>query len=63
MGIFNMFIVLPEIMSSLVLGWFMRNVFDNNYMDAIILGGVFMFIAAVVVQTLRKYDRIPIEEK
>ncbi len=63
MGIFNMFIVIPEIISSLVLGWFMKNVFNNNYMDAIILGGVFMFIAAIIVQTLRKYENMPVEEK
>jgi maltose/moltooligosaccharide transporter len=63
MGIFNMFIVIPEILSALVLGWFMKNVFNNNYMDAIIMGGIFMFIAAAVVQTLRKYEREAIQEK
>jgi maltose/moltooligosaccharide transporter len=56
MGIFNMFIVLPEIISSLVLGWFMRNVFHNNHMYAIVLGGFFMLIAAIIVQTLHKYE-------
>jgi maltose/moltooligosaccharide transporter len=56
MGIFNMFIVIPEIISSLVLGWFMKNVFHNNHMYAIVLGGFFLLIAAIIVQTLHGYE-------
>lgn len=62
MGIFNMFIVIPEIISALVLGWFMRNVFNNNHMSAIIMGGAFMLIAAMIVQTLHKYEVKPVKE-
>jgi maltose/moltooligosaccharide transporter len=62
MGIFNMFIVIPEIISALVLGWFMRNVFNNNHMSAIIMGGAFMLIAALIVQTLHKYEVKPVKE-
>ena len=62
MGIFNMFIVLPEIISSLLLGWFMRNVFHNNQMGAIIMGGFFMIIAAIMVQSLHKYELKPVKE-
>lgn len=56
MGIFNMFIVLPEIISSLFLGWVMQHVFNNNHMLAIALGGGFMLIAAILVQSLRQFE-------
>ncbi len=46
MGIFNFFIVLPEIAASLGFGWVMSHLLDNNRMAAVIAGGVFMLIAA-----------------
>jgi maltose/moltooligosaccharide transporter len=51
-----MFIVLPEILASQGLGWLMKNVLNNNHMLAISLGGGFMLIAALLVQSLRQYD-------
>nr|WP_026072874.1 MFS transporter [Nodosilinea nodulosa] len=51
MGIFNMFIVLPEIIVSLGLGWVMANLLDNNRLLAVVLGGVCFLIA--VPLTLR----------
>ncbi len=50
MGIFNFFIVLPEIMASLFFGWVMLHVLHNNRLAAVIAGGVFMAIAAVLMQ-------------
>jgi len=46
MGIFNMFIVLPEIIVSLGLGWIMSNLLGNNRLLAVVLGG-FCFLIAV----------------
>lgn len=51
MGIFNMFIVLPEIVISLGLGWIMAHLLDNNRLLAVVLGGVCLLIA--VPLTLR----------
>jgi maltose/moltooligosaccharide transporter len=51
MGIFNIFIVLPEIIISLGLGWIMANLIDNNRLLAVVLGGVCFLIA--VPLTLR----------
>lgn len=56
MGLFNMFIVLPEIISSLGLGWIMQNVFHNNHMLAIALGGACMLFAAILLQSLRRFE-------
>lgn len=54
MGIFNFFIVLPEVIASLGLGWVMENLLNDNRLIAVVLGGVFMAIAAGL--TLRVQD-------
>lgn len=48
MGIFNFFIVLPEIMASLGFKWLMNNVLHNDMLLAVQLGGVLMIIAALI---------------
>lgn len=48
MGIFNFFIVLPEILASLGFGWLMRNVLNNDRMLAVQIGGVLMIISAII---------------
>jgi maltose/moltooligosaccharide transporter len=49
MGIFNFFIVIPEIVAALGFGWVMTHLLDNNRLAAVIAGGAFMFIAALLV--------------
>jgi maltose/moltooligosaccharide transporter len=49
MGLFNFFIVIPEILASLGFGWVMNNVLDNNRMAAVVAGGAFMALAALLV--------------
>ncbi len=48
MGVFNFFIVLPEIIASLGFGWVMKNVLNNDRLAAVQIGGVLMIIAAVI---------------
>ncbi|HRG23836.1 MAG TPA: MFS transporter [Chitinophagaceae bacterium] len=48
MGIFNFFIVLPEIIASLGFGWLMKNVLHNDRMSALTIGGCLMIIAAAI---------------
>jgi maltose/moltooligosaccharide transporter len=50
MGIFNFFIVLPEIAASLGFGWVMLNLLDNDRMAAVVAGGVFLALAAALVR-------------
>ena len=47
MGIFNIFTVIPQIVSALSLGWIITHVFNNNQLDVLVLGGVSMLVAAV----------------
>jgi maltose/moltooligosaccharide transporter len=48
MGIFNFFIVLPEIIASLGFGWLMKNVLNNDRVLAVQVGGFLMVIAALI---------------
>jgi maltose/moltooligosaccharide transporter len=63
MGIFNFFIVLPEIIASLGFGWLMRNVLHNDRMMALKIGGVMMILAASLCFLLiREPKRVDEEE-
>ena len=55
MGLFNIFIVLPEIIAALGFGWVMSEVLGNNKLYAVMLGGGFLLVAAVL--TLRVKER------
>jgi maltose/moltooligosaccharide transporter len=59
MGIFNFFIVLPEIIASLFFGWVMSHLLDNNRMAAVQIGGVLMILAAVLCYFFIKEKRNP----
>jgi maltose/moltooligosaccharide transporter len=54
MGIFNFFIVIPEILSSLVFGWIMANLLGNDRMKALIVGGICFLLAAILTQRIRE---------
>ena len=49
MGIFNFFIVIPQIVAAGILGFLIKSIFSSQSIYALILGGVSMFIAAALV--------------
>jgi len=49
MGIFNFFIVIPQILAASVLGALVKNVFNEEPIYALVLGGVTWFIAAAMM--------------
>lgn len=57
MGIFNFFIVLPEIIASLFFGSLMRNVLNNDRLLAVQIGGALMIIAALICYFFIKEKR------
>ena len=59
MGIFNFFIVIPEILASLGLGWVMAHVLNNNRLAAVIAGGIFLVLAAILTQRVQDVVRPP----
>ena len=46
MGIFNLFIVIPQLIAASILGVLLSSLFDNEPIFALIIGGVSFFIAA-----------------
>jgi maltose/moltooligosaccharide transporter len=49
MGIFNFFIVIPQLLAASILGFFVKNLFGGEAIYALVLGGFSMIIAAVSV--------------
>ena len=56
MGVFNFFIVIPQIVAATILGLLVKNLFDGAPIYALIIGGVSMILAGLL--TLRVDDRI-----
>ena len=54
MGVFNFFIVLPQILASLGLGLLMKAVLGGNPMNAVLLGGCSMALAGLCVGFVSK---------
>ncbi|MCS6884904.1 MAG: MFS transporter [Acidobacteriota bacterium] len=53
MGIFNFFIVLPEITAALTFEHLVRDIFGNDPIYVVLLGGVFLLVAAVMVKFVK----------
>jgi maltose/moltooligosaccharide transporter len=49
MGVFNFSIVLPEIIASLGFGWVMNHWLHNNRLAAVVSGGAFLILAALLM--------------
>jgi len=66
MGIFNFFIVIPEIIASIFFGRIIRAIFGENSTIAplymVIAGGVFMLIAAALVTIVRDVADVDVHE-
>ena len=53
MGIFNFFVVVPEIVSALVFGWIVLHLFHNDRMIAVATGGVCLLIAVALLTRVK----------
>ncbi|MBN1819873.1 MAG: MFS transporter [Prolixibacteraceae bacterium] len=49
MGIFNFFIVIPQILAATILGFMVKDIFGGEAILALVFGGVSMIVAAVLV--------------
>ena len=48
MGVFNFFIVIPQIIAAAILGFFVNHVFNNQSIYALVVGGISMIIAGLM---------------
>ena len=55
MGIFNFFIVIPQLVAASLLGFLLRSLFDNAPIQALLIGGISFIVSGVCV--LRVQDR------
>lgn len=66
MGIFNFFIVIPEIIASIFFGRIIRAIFGENSIAAplymVIAGGVFLLIAAALVTIVHDVSEVDVHE-
>lgn len=49
MGIFNFFIVIPQIVAASILGFMVKSLFENHSIYALLVGGASLVLAAVLV--------------
>jgi maltose/moltooligosaccharide transporter len=56
MGIFNFFIVIPQIAAAGILGLLMKHFLGNDPMNAILLGGLSLWVAALATLAVRDVD-------
>lgn len=63
MGIFNFFIVIPEIIASLTFQPLVKYVFGNNPLYVVMLGGACLLVAALLVTIVRDVADKPVPER
>ncbi len=56
MGIFNFFIVIPQILAASVLGFLVKSLFSNQPIYALVLGGFSMVLAGILVVFVKDRD-------
>jgi maltose/moltooligosaccharide transporter len=56
MGMFNLFIVIPQIAASSLLGFILKNFLHNEPVNALVLGGASMGLAAFLTLTVVSYQ-------
>ena len=57
MGVFNFFIVIPQIVAASILGFFTMKVFEANTLNTIVLGGVAMILAGLLTLFVKDDDK------
>ena len=58
MGIFNFFIVIPQILAASILGFLIKDLFKGESIYALVIGGISMFIAAILILFVNDVDEL-----
>jgi len=58
MGIFNFFIVIPQITAAAILGFFVKHLFGDEAIYALLLGGASFLLAALLVMKVDDVDEV-----
>lgn len=63
MGIFNFFIVIPQIVAASILGFMISRFFNSEFIFAMIIGGVSMILAGIFTLMVNDKDEVYIQKK
>jgi len=63
MGVFNFFIVIPQLVAASILGFLVSKFFGNQPVYALLIGGVSMILAGVLSLRVKDHDKIVIKNK
>jgi maltose/moltooligosaccharide transporter len=58
MGVFNFFIVIPQIVAAAILGFFLKSIFNDQAIYALVIGGTSMIIAGFLSLIVKDKDDI-----
>lgn len=62
MGIFNFFIVIPQMVAASILAFMVTSLFDSEFIYALIIGGVSMIVAGLLSLTVDDKDEVLMKE-
>ena len=63
MGVFNFFIVIPQILAAAILGFFVKTIFNGESIYALVVGGVSMIIAGLLNVIVKDKDDVTLKAK
>lgn len=63
MGVFNFFIVIPQIVAATILGFLVKELFGNQPIYALIIGGFSMILAGILTLRVKTQRKINISEQ
>ncbi|TDD99251.1 MFS transporter [Flavobacterium cellulosilyticum] len=61
MGVFNFFIVIPQLVAASILGFLVSKFFNNEPIYALLIGGASMILAGIIALTITDTDEIKIK--
>ncbi len=59
MGIFNFFIVIPQLLAASVLGFLLKSFFGNQPLFALVIGGISLIVSGLCVLRVREQQPLP----
>ena len=62
MGVFNFFIVIPQLVAASILGFLVSKFFNNEPIYALLIGGASMILAGIIALTINDESKILINE-
>ena len=62
MGVFNFFVVIPQIVAATILGFIVKNFFNSEPIYALVVGGFSMILAGILTLRVKTLKRININE-